>query len=85
MTFREAAIVAFDVVEPGTQEYPDQLGNIKCCGASVVMVDQVVVECRVCGMWVERLNGEWVVNDGPAAYNRKHCERVRIARLRVGV
>jgi hypothetical protein len=56
MTLHDVVWV-FDSWDP-TRDYPDQVGEIWCCGRHVVMRDARIV-CVVCDTVVEQVNDEW--------------------------
>ena len=49
----------FDGWDPA-RDYPDQVGEIWCCGQHVVMRNSKIV-CDACGTVVEQVGGEWRV------------------------
>jgi hypothetical protein len=54
-----AAALVFDGWSP-SPDYSDQVGEIHCCGKSVVMRHGKIM-CETCDTLIEQKNGDWTI------------------------
>lgn len=58
----EEIVRVFDSVEDATKfGYPDQVGEVRCCGLPVIMMNHSSLVCSVCERTVATLGRQWVV------------------------
>jgi len=58
MSLIEALRATFDTVPFDCADYPEQPGNVRCCGALVKMRNGRI-ECHKCGKAIVKVDGEW--------------------------